>query len=92
MIRRKPRIVFIEEYERFRDYLVKINQSEVKLKIEEIEKIIGCDFLCDSAYNHKVWWSGSSHPISKIWLEEGYKLKELELGSHIILEKTGLNL
>jgi len=92
MIRRKPKRILKEEYEKFRNYLKKINVDKIRLSIKEIEQIIDCDSLCDSAYNHKVWWSGESHPISKIWLEEGFRLKELDLGSYIVLIRDQIEL
>ncbi|MEI6857164.1 GIY-YIG nuclease family protein [Psychrilyobacter sp.] len=88
MEKRKPKRILKEEYEYFRNYLKEIKKNKIKLSMKEIEQIIGCDFLCDSAYTHKVWWSGMSHPLSKIWLEEGFKLKGLELGLHIVLVKN----
>ena len=41
-----------------------------------------------SAYNYREWWSGKSHQLSNIWLEEGFIRKELVLGDFIVLEKV----
>ena len=92
MVRRKPKRILKEEYEQFRSYLKKINEDKIMLSIKEIEQIIGCDSLCDSAYNHKVWWSGESHPLSNIWIEEGFTLIELQLSSYIVLIRNQIKL
>jgi len=92
MTKRNPKRILEEEYEKFRDYLNRVDTNEIKLSMKEIEQIIGCEYLCDSAYNHEVWWSGKSHPLSKIWLEEGFKKKELNLGSSIVLVKNQVDI
>ena len=76
-----------KKYEKFWEYLKGTKKSEIKLTMKEIEKILGFK-LVYSAYNYREWWSGKSHQLSNIWLEEGFIRKELILGDFIVLERV----
>lgn len=75
-----------KKYIEFYKFLEKSRKSRLKLTYEEIETIIEQP-LPYSAYRYQAYFSNSfSHPISKIWLELGYKQVELKLGEYLVLE------
>ncbi|WP_300344483.1 hypothetical protein [Fusobacterium sp.] len=86
-------MIKIRKFQKFYDFLLENKKEKLELKYEDIEKIIYPEKLESSAYNHIAYFSNSkSHPISKIWLELGYKKTKLELGKYIILEKENFNI
>lgn len=86
-------MIKIRKFQKFYDFLLENKKEKLELKYEDIEKIIYPEKLESSAYNHVAYFSNSkSHPISKIWLELGYKKTKLELGKYIILEKENFSI
>ncbi|RLF80737.1 hypothetical protein DRN44_06785 [Thermococci archaeon] len=66
-------------YEALGNYLSKLDKSNVTLKFDEIERIIGGK-LPDSARKHRAWWGNDrshSHAV-KGWLNAGWKVKRVD--------------
>lgn len=67
------------------NYLKDSDKDEVILTLSEIEKIIG-DKLCKSAYKHKeYWYLSDTHTFPHSWIQEGYRLKSLDLNKKIAI-------
>ena len=79
------------KYEKFEALLKRNNKKKLIISYDWIEDIIS-ETLPKSAYEHSAYFSNSlSHPLSKIWLELGYKQIKLVLGEYFILEKGAKN-
>lgn len=59
--------------------------DQIKLKFEDVEKIIGGE-LPNSAFKHRAWWANDSvaHHHSRLWLEVGWRRSYLSMtGQHV---------
>ncbi|WP_297489633.1 PEGA domain-containing protein [Thermococcus sp.] len=83
------------KYEALGTYLSKIKDDAVKLRFEEIEKIINAE-LPESAKKYRAWWGNDrthSHAV-RGWMNAGWRVKRVDLNSQIVeferVEKTKL--
>ena len=74
------------KYQPFEKYLLESEEKKIILTYIEIEKIIK-EKLPESSYKYKEWWSNSRHNNGAIWLDNNYKVIDVELGKNIKFEK-----
>jgi hypothetical protein len=61
-----------------------LKDKKITLSFEKIEKLVG-EPLCFSARNHKPYWHPSkTHTITRSWVENGYKMVDVDLLSERI--------
>ncbi|WP_456365879.1 PEGA domain-containing protein [Thermococcus sp.] len=83
------------EYEALGTYLLRIKDDAVKLRFEEIERIISAK-LPGSARKYRAWWGNDrTHPHAvKGWINAGWRVKRVDLDNQIVeferVEKTKL--
>lgn len=74
-----------EKFIELSNYLREQNKQEITLTFTEIESILG-DKLCNSAYKHRAYWHLSdTHTFPNSWIDEGYKLKVLDLDKQRVI-------
>ncbi|MDW7669892.1 MAG: hypothetical protein SCJ93_13795 [Bacillota bacterium] len=78
------------KYQPFEKYLIKSQENKIKLTYIEIENIIK-EKLPESAYKYKEWWANSRHNHGAIWLDNNYKVINIELGKSVEFEKEDHN-
>jgi len=74
------------KYQPFEKYLIESEERKIKLTYIEIEKIIK-EKLPESSYKYKEWWANSRHNHGAIWLDNNYKVVNVELGKSVEFEK-----
>ncbi len=74
------------KYHPFEKYLIESEERKIKLTYIEIEKIIK-EKLPESSYKYKEWWANSRHNNGAIWLDNNYKVVNVELGRSVEFEK-----
>jgi|SRR6056297_366976 len=74
------------KYKPFEKYLLESEEKNIKLTYLEIEKIIK-EKLPESSYKYKEWWSNSRHNHGAIWLDNNYKVVNLDLGKSVKFQK-----
>ncbi len=74
------------KYQPFEKYLIESEERKIKLTYIEIEKIIK-EKLPESSYKYKEWWANSRHNHGGIWLDNNYKVVNVELGKSVEFEK-----
>ena len=66
-------------------YLASKKERQLRLRFQELEKIIGAP-LRPSARKHKAWWANTlSHVQATAWLEADYKTREVDLENETVL-------
>lgn len=80
--------VSIGKYWKLFDTLNSNSKTNISLSYQEIEKIL--DFkLPPSAYKHRPWWANDkSHTHAKAWLNAGWKVDKVILGSYVLFFKN----
>ena len=79
-------------YKKFAKFLINNEDVVIKITYDKLEEILGKK-LPKSAYIHSAYFSNSkSHPISKVWVELGYKKIELKIGEYIVIKKNNYNI
>ena len=83
------------KYEALGTYLSKIKDDAVKLRFEDIERIISAE-LPESAKKYRAWWGNDrthSHAV-RGWMNAGWRVKRVDLNNQIVeferAEKTKL--
>ncbi len=68
------------KYEPLADHLRKLGQGRVRMKFEEIEKVLGFP-LPPSSRKHRAWWSNnaSNNVMTHVWIDAGYQTEEVDL-------------
>lgn len=75
------------KYELLMSYFKGLSKNKLRLTYIEIEKIIKFK-LPDSAYNYRAYWNESkTHTITRSWIENGWKITEVNLGYYIEFER-----
>ena len=65
-----------------------LSDAKVRLTFKEIERIAGVE-LPPSAYKYIPYWHPSkTHTITRAWVENGWKMKDVSLGEYVDFEKT----
>ena len=62
-----------------KDYLNALEEDEVELTFSQVEEILGCRRLNDSAYQYPAWWSNGGQPHSQAWMKVGFKTKKVKI-------------
>lgn len=72
----------MSKYEPLKVFLSERSDSEVPMRFEEIEGIIGAA-LPPVAFKHRAWWSNnpSNSVITRAWLDAGYRTERVDMGS-----------
>jgi hypothetical protein len=65
------------KYAPFREFLRSLKVREMRMTFQEIEEILGFGLPPSSKYNALWANSGSSWPLAKIWLEEGWRVRDV---------------
>lgn len=78
----------IGKYRRLFDKLNSSSNTNISFTYQEIEEIL--DFkLPPSAYKHRPWWANDiSHTHAKAWLNAGWKVDKVILGSYVLFLKN----
>ncbi len=68
------------KYEPLADHLRKLGYGQVRMKFEEIEKVLGFP-LPPSSRNHRAWWSNnpSNNVMTHAWLDAGYQTEAVDM-------------
>ena len=75
----------IAQYNPLRDYLASYRASTLRLAVEQIEGIVGCE-LETGAYTLKSWWENDrNHPQAFAWLEAGWQVSDVDLPQHNVI-------
>jgi FAD synthase len=77
----------MNKYDPLYHFLKKDNGSHVKVTFKEIEKIRN-DQLPISASKYREWWANGGHIQANAWLEAGYKVDKVSLGSCVEFVKN----
>lgn len=76
------------KYDSLYRHLVQSGTATVRLTFGEVDQIVGG--LPASSHNHREWWDNEvegSHVQSKSWMNAGYEVSEVALGSWVIFAK-----
>lgn len=68
------------KYEPLADHLRKLGYGQVRMKFEDIEKVLGFP-LPPSSRNHRAWWSNnpSNNVMTHAWLDAGYQTEAVDM-------------
>ena len=68
------------KYEPLADHLRDLGYGQVRMKFEEIEKVLGFP-LPPSSRNHRAWWSNnpSNNVMTHAWLDAGYQTEAVDM-------------
>ena len=68
------------KYEPLADHLRKLGYGQVRMKFEEIEKVLGFP-LPPSSRNHRAWWSNnpSNNVMTHAWIGAGYQTEAVDM-------------
>ena len=68
------------KYEPLADHLRKLGYGQVRMKFEEIERVLGFP-LPPSSRNHRAWWSNnpSNNVMTHAWLDAGYQTEAVDM-------------
>lgn len=68
------------KYEPLADHLRELGYGQVRMKFEEIEKVLGFP-LPPSSRNHRAWWSNnpSNNVMTHAWLDAGYQTEAVDM-------------
>lgn len=63
-------------------YLRKSGQDLVRMRFEEIEKVLGFE-LPPSSRRHRAWWSNNpeNNVMTNAWIDAGYRTEDVDLES-----------
>jgi hypothetical protein len=78
------------KYTPLKTFLVRNAASELPLRFDEIERIIGAK-LPPVAFDHRAWWSNnpSNSVATRAWLDAGYKTERVDMGSRkLVFRRT----
>jgi hypothetical protein len=68
------------KYDPLRRYLERHRHEDLTLSFEELEQLVGQ--LPPSAHQHRAWWANTrSHPNAVAWLDAGWSLADVDLGT-----------
>ena len=77
----------MSKYSAFKEYLKRSQKQKEILTYNEIEEILGFE-LPESAHNYRQWWeNGGGHTQANAWLEAGWKVDSVDLGSYVTFIK-----
>lgn len=75
------------KYRRLTAFLEQLEQTRVTLSMAEMEQVL--DFgLPASAYCHRSWWGNHRQAHREAWLDAGFKVDEVVMGSHVTFSET----
>jgi len=68
------------KYEPLSQYLRKSGQNLVRMRFEEIEKVLGFP-LPPSSRRHRAWWSNNpdNNVMTHAWIDAGYRSEDVDL-------------
>jgi hypothetical protein len=68
------------KYEPLTEFLKSKGGREIRLRFDEIERIIG-EKLPEKSKRHRAWWSNnpSNSVMTKAWLDAGYKSAQVDI-------------
>ena len=68
------------KYEPLADHLRKLGYGQVRMKFEEIEKVLGFP-LPPSSRKHRAWWSNnpSNNVMTHAWIDAGYQTEAVDM-------------
>ena len=81
----------MSKYNALKEFLLKQDISEIPMKFDEIERLIGSK-LPKSARTHRAWWSNnpSNSVITKEWLEAGFKSERVDMAAErLVFRRVG---
>ncbi len=73
-------------YEKLSIYMKGVSSNSIKLTFKEIENVINRN-LPPSAYKHRAWWANGGHSHSNYWLNAGWIVEDVVLGSYVVFSK-----
>jgi hypothetical protein len=76
-----------EKYQKLTEYLLKNGQKEIRLTLEEIQKILGFP-LDTSAYQYREFWANCTASTKAYsWMEAGYEIIKIDLKEGFLVFK-----
>jgi len=66
-------------------HLIKSTAKTINISFDMLQEMAT---LPASAYKHRAWWSNGGHNHSSAWLDAGYEVDSIELGSEVIFRRT----
>jgi hypothetical protein len=68
------------KYEPLADHLRKLGLGRVRMRFEEIEKVLGFP-LPPSSRKHRAWWSNNpaNNVMTHAWIDAGYQTEEVDI-------------
>ncbi len=72
------------KYLPLKKYLKNQCEKKITLSYDEVETILN-KRLPKSAYQHRAWWANGGHNHSLVWLEVGYKVKDIVLHKKTVI-------
>ena len=72
----------MSKYEPLEQFLKSKDTSEIPMRFDEIEDVIG-QKLPAAAHTHRAWWSNnpSNNVMTKAWLAAGYVSERVDMGA-----------
>jgi len=80
----------MSKYEPLEHYLKSQNVSELRMRFQDIERVLGGK-LPPSAYRHRPWWANevAGHVHAKAWLSAGYTTEQVDMeGKKLVFKKS----
>jgi hypothetical protein len=73
------------KYDPLKRFLVTNETEEVAVSFDEIEALLGAPLPASRQY--PAWWSNnpSNNPMTKVWLEAGYRTERLDLAGRKVV-------
>ncbi len=80
------------KYSPLEEYILSINDNEIKFTFDEIEKILGKK-LPPTAYKNRAWWTynDATHTQSKAWTSANFKPQVALKDRYIIFKRVDNN-
>lgn len=75
------------KYQKLADHLSSMEEERVTLTFTDIETIVGTA-LPDSARTHRAWWANSGQPQSRVWVDAGWKVEQVNFEEQSVQFKT----
>jgi len=78
------------KYEPLSEYLRKSGQSHVRMRFEEIERVLGFP-LPPSSRRHRAWWSNNAanNVMTNAWIDAGYRTEDVDLeGGRLVFRRV----
>ncbi|WP_456237455.1 DUF7662 domain-containing protein [Heliomicrobium gestii] len=82
------------KYQPLQQYLQRVTEESILFTYSDIESIIN-DKLPPSAFKYPAWWANEisdkkRHTQSHSWMNAGYVVEQISLGSHVVFRKQKL--